>query len=68
MLTSLALFLEREAGYHAVSLVLIVAGMWLVDPANRAQVGRDLVVFGLGVLARSMGAKRPLDTKPDAAV
>ena len=57
-ISSIALFLEREAGYHVVSLALIVAGIVIVDAAQRGPLGHDLVVFGLGVLSRSMaGAK-----------
>jgi hypothetical protein len=54
-----AQFLEREAGYECMSVGLIVVGIVAVDPNSRAQVGRDLISFGLGVLARSMGARRP---------
>jgi hypothetical protein len=53
-----AALLEREAGYHVVSLILIGVGVTLVDQASRAQVAHDLVIFGTGVLARSMGAKK----------
>lgn len=49
--------LEREAGYHLVSLALILVGVLAIDRAQRAQVGHDLVVFGTGVLARSMSGK-----------
>lgn len=53
-----ALFLEREAGYHAVSLILVGAGILLIDPQTRPSVAHDLIIFGTGVLARSMGAKK----------
>jgi hypothetical protein len=53
-----ASFLEREAGYHMVSLCLIATGVILVDNATRPQVAHDLVIFGTGVLARSMGSKK----------
>lgn len=52
-----AAFLEREAGHNCVSLGVILLGIAIVDPAQRAQFGHDLIVFGLGVLARSMGAR-----------
>lgn len=56
--SGLAQFLEREAGYHMVSLVVILVGVMLLDAGQRPQVSRDLVVFGTGVLARSMGGKQ----------
>jgi hypothetical protein len=57
---SLAEFLEREAGYELLSLLLIVGGMALVDGTQRAQAADRLITFALGVLARSMGGtKRP---------
>jgi len=55
---TIATLLEREAGYHLVSLVLIAVGVVLVDAAQRGQVAHDLVVFGTGVLARSMGGRK----------
>jgi hypothetical protein len=58
MLT-IAACLEREAGYCLISLAVISAGVRFMDPSQRAQVGHDLVVFGMGVLARSMGANKP---------
>lgn len=58
MLDRLAIFLEREGGYHLLSLGLILAGAVMIDATARVQVGRDLVVFGLGVLARSMGQRK----------
>ncbi len=58
MLSRIALYLEREAGYHTVSLLLIAAGVVLVDPSQRPQIAHDLVIFGTGVLARSMGARK----------
>lgn len=64
-LTELALFLEREAGYHCVSLLLIAAGVCLVAPEQRPQVAHDLVIFGTGVLARSMGSRK---TVPPPAI
>ena len=56
--TSLALFLEREAGHLVLSCALIWIGMMLCDPIARAQAAHDLVVFGLGVLSRSMGSRQ----------
>jgi hypothetical protein len=56
MVTAVALFLEREAGHNVLSAALVLAGISLMDPAGRAQASRDLIVFGLGVLARSMGS------------
>lgn len=58
LMIGIAAFLEREAGYHVVSLALIIAGVALLDPAQRPQVAHDLVVFGTGVLARSMGSRK----------
>ena len=55
---SLSLFLEREAGHAVLSLALIWIGLQLCEPVARAQAAHDLVVFGLGVLSRSMGATR----------
>ncbi len=55
LLTGFALFLEREAGHVVLSCGVIWLGMMLADPATRAQAARDLVLFGLGVLSRSMG-------------
>jgi hypothetical protein len=60
----LAAFLEREAGYELLSLVLIAIGMLVLDPPTRAQVARDLVSFALGILARSMGARRTPQVQP----
>jgi hypothetical protein len=68
ILAAFALFLEREAGYHVVSLALIAAGIVLVDPSQRPQIAHDLVIFGTGVLARSMGSKsHPPDPATPAA-
>lgn len=64
ILANFALFLEREAGYHVVSLALIAAGVILVDPSQRPQIAHDLVIFGTGVLARSMGSKKA-ETPPE---
>lgn len=61
MTLAFAALLEREAGYFLVSLSLIVVGVCLADQAARAQLAHDLVVFGTGVLARSMTGKG----KPD---
>ena len=55
---TIALFIEREAGYSVISLAIIALGVGLGDPTQRAQFARDLVIFGLGVLARSMGTKK----------
>lgn len=59
-LPNFSLFLEREAGYHCVSLLLIAAGIYLVNPEQRPQIAHDLVIFGTGVLARSMGSRKTL--------
>jgi hypothetical protein len=56
LITAVAVFLEREAGHNVLSAVLVLGGILLMDPAQRAQSSRDLIVFGLGVLARSMGS------------
>lgn len=56
-LESLALFLEREAGYHTVSFSIIILGVMIADAQMRVGLARDLVLFGLGVLSRSMGGK-----------
>jgi hypothetical protein len=58
MILRIAEFLEREAGYEMLSVALIVGGLALVDGAARAQSADRLITFGLGVLARSMGAKK----------
>ena len=55
-ITAVAVFLEREAGHNLLSAALILAGISMMDPAARAQASHDLIVFGLGVLARSMGS------------
>ena len=65
-ITSLALLFEREAGYHLVSLFLISLGVVLVDSSQRPQIAHDLVIFGTGVLARSMGARKLATTEPAA--
>lgn len=54
---AIADLLEREAGYHLVSLALILIGVTAIDAQQRPQVGHDLIVFGTGVLARSMSGK-----------
>jgi hypothetical protein len=51
----LAEFLEREAGHLTVALVLLAAG--LAATAAGLAHGSDVVVFSLGVLARSMVGK-----------
>jgi len=56
IITAIAVFLEREAGHNILSAALVVAGISMLDPAQRAVSSRDLIVFGLGVLARSMGS------------
>ena len=56
LITAIAVFLEREAGHNLLSAALILAGVAMLDPAQRAVSSRDLIVFGLGVLARSMGS------------
>jgi hypothetical protein len=55
IMTAIAVFFEREAGYNVLSAALVLAGIAMLDPAQRAVSSRDLIVFGLGVLARSMG-------------
>ena len=54
MIERLAAFLEREAGHHAVSLLLLAWGFAML--ALKIPEGRDLITFALGVLARSMGS------------
>jgi len=61
-----ASFLEREAGYHVISLGLIVVGVCLVDPQTRPQIAHDLVVFATGVMARSMSGKLGAPQPPKA--
>jgi len=56
LITAIAVFFEREAGHNVLSAALILVGISMLDPAQRAVSSRDLIVFGLGVLARSMGA------------
>jgi hypothetical protein len=58
MMQTLGGFLEREAGYELLSLILIAGGLALVDRAQRAQAAERLITFALGVLARSMGSER----------
>lgn len=55
LLNSAAIFIEREAGHNVTSMALIIFGMFLLDTQTRAQAAHDLVIFGLGVLSRSMG-------------
>lgn len=55
---AIAALLEREAGYFLISLTMIATGVCLVDAGQRGQVAHDLVVFGTGVLARSMGVRK----------
>jgi len=55
----LARFVEREAGHNLLSLAIIVTAVVIMDPGARAQAAHDLLVFGLGVLARSMGSQAP---------
>jgi hypothetical protein len=54
----IAEFLEREAGYELLSLVLIVGGLTLIDGTQRAQAADRLITFALGIMARSMGARK----------
>jgi hypothetical protein len=51
----IAEFLEREAGYELLSVLLIAAGLVLVDGPQRAQAADRLITFALGIMARSMG-------------
>jgi hypothetical protein len=60
----LAIFMEREAGYQAMSLALIVFGVYISDGKARTEIAHDLIVFGLGVMARSMGTKKNAEVKP----
>lgn len=57
MIDRIAVFLEREAGYIAVSFALIGAGavLWKLGVPK----GEELIVFALGVLGRSMVGKGP---------
>jgi hypothetical protein len=57
-ISAVAASLEREAGHNLLSAALVLAGILLIDPAQKAQVSHDLIVCGLGVLARSMGAPK----------
>lgn len=61
---TVAAFLEREAGYQVVSFALIVFGVYIADPKTRVEMAHDLLVFGLGVMARSMGTKKQGEAKP----
>ena len=65
MFARLAGFLEREAGYQLLSLFLIVAGLALIAGPQRAQAADRLITFALGVMARSMGAKKNESTNPE---
>jgi hypothetical protein len=57
-ITAIAVFFEREAGHNVLSAALVLAGIAMLDPTQRAVSSRDLIVFGLGVLARSMGGAK----------
>lgn len=63
MLLTIAEFVEREAGYALVSLLLICIGLVLVDGPQRQQAADRLITFALGVMARSMGSNRKLPVK-----
>lgn len=52
-----AIFLEREAGYVVVSFLLIMVGVFISDASKRPEIARDLVMYGLGVMSKSMGVK-----------
>jgi hypothetical protein len=56
--SGMAAILEREAGYELLSLALIAVGLALIDAQQRAQCADRLITFALGVMARSMGAKK----------
>ena len=58
LMLAFAQFMEREAGHTIISLVLIVFGVDMLSPEARAAVARDIVVFSLGVMSRSMGNKK----------
>jgi hypothetical protein len=58
MILRYAEFLEREAGYELLSLLLIIGGMALVDGPHRTQAADHIITFAMGVLARSMGARK----------
>jgi hypothetical protein len=53
MLGSFSDFLEREAGHIVMSLLLVLIGAALLKLGINE--GRDLIVFSMGVLSRSMG-------------
>ena len=64
-MSTLAEFLEREAGHIMVSLVLIALGAVLT--LLKVPKGEELIAFALGVLARSMIGKQaspPPQTPP----
>jgi len=64
MILRIAAFLEREAGYELISLLLIIGGLCLLDgPAARGQAADRILTFTLGVMARSMGAHKNSDPK-----
>jgi len=65
-LEDIALFMEREAGYQFISMAVILLGVGISDPVARAQFAHDLVLFGLGVLARSMGVRKHPALPPTA--
>jgi hypothetical protein len=58
MILLISEFLEREAGYELLSLLLIAGGLILVDGPQRAQAADRLITFALGIMARSMGGTR----------
>lgn len=51
---SLSEFLEREAGHTIVAFLLIVFGC-VIYLLGMLQEGREMIVFALGLMARSMG-------------
>lgn len=65
MSATIAAFFEREAGYQMMSASLIMFGVWIADTKARVEMSHDLLVFGLGVMARSMGgSKKPIEPLP----
>lgn len=58
MLNSLANFIESPGGQQIVTLLVMMAGIWLLDPQSRTETGKQMVMFALGVMSRSMETKK----------
>lgn len=61
MLISLRRFVESQAGQLIISLLLMLIGIGLLDPQSRGEIGKQLVMFALGVMSRSMETKSKVE-------